>query len=167
MAARFLLDLALPARFLEAGERSAYEARDLVLGDQPAELVTGDADQHDVACLQALRKGTATGAQREHRAAGSGGEHAGEHRVGSQRSLLSGSVMGGEAPEMARLERTRSGIGAAGGGHARSLPSAERSHAARIYPTDQLTSPARAPATRGRRRAGDPRPRTARHPRPR
>src|SRR4051794_38830815 len=54
VAARLLLQLALPCLVLEARERRTDKARDLVLGDQAADPVGGDSGEHEILRAQSL-----------------------------------------------------------------------------------------------------------------
>src|SRR5919198_6482636 len=86
--ARLLLDLAGGSGLLVARERGAQEARDLVLGEQAAELVGGDAGERDVSERVALGELAAGGAQAEQRAGERSAERAGQDRVGAERAVL-------------------------------------------------------------------------------
>src|SRR5215216_5014672 len=64
---RLLLDLARASRPLVLGERGAQEARDLVLGEEAAELVGGHAREHHIAGADPLWQPLAGRAQRYER----------------------------------------------------------------------------------------------------
>src|SRR5829696_2094752 len=78
-ATGLLLDLTVAGALLVAGEGGTEEARDLVLGDQPTDLVRGDAREQHVPAGKALGQRAAGGPSGEQGTRERRAERSGEH----------------------------------------------------------------------------------------
>src|SRR4051812_47658302 len=97
MPARGLFDLSVSSLLLEARERRAQDAGDLVLGQQAAELMRCYADQDDVVHPHPLGQWASLAAGDQQAAAERDAERRGEDRVAGERAVLAvGDVVGAE-----------------------------------------------------------------------
>src|SRR4051794_9131420 len=105
-APRRLLKLAVPRLLLKARERRTQRARDLVLGDQAADLVGRHAREHEVLRAPALRKLAPRQTGGDERAAEARAKGAGQHGIGAERAMVVvGGVVGAELARQVGLCR--------------------------------------------------------------